>query len=204
MIQNTETCAVPGFMANGIHAVIKENGDKDLALVYSIVPAKASGVFTSNCFKAAPVLLDEIRIRIKSGVAQAVLVNSGNANAATGQEGYQDVIAMSGSIAGKLNIDDKLVLVASTGVIGRKLPVKKITSSMQRLVKGLDLYTLPGLNEVAFGADEENINPIKDFPLPMTEPPISCTAVKINDFILLDPCFDEEKEARIVPMKMLI
>jgi glutamate N-acetyltransferase/amino-acid N-acetyltransferase len=152
MIQNTETCAVPGFMANGIHAGIKENGNKDLALVYSIVPARASGVFTRNCFKAAPVLLDEIRI--KSGVAQAVLVNSGNANAATGQEGYQDAIAMSGSLAGKLNIDDKLVLVASTGVIGRKLPVKKITSRMQRLVKGLHPNGLTAAAEAIMTTDK--------------------------------------------------
>jgi exosome complex RNA-binding protein Rrp42 (RNase PH superfamily) len=58
----------------------------------------------------------------------------------------------------------------------------------------LDLYTIPGLDEVPFGNDEANKNPnvINDFTLPMIEPPISCTAVKINDFVLFDPCFDEE------------
>ncbi len=135
MIQNTETCAVPGFRANGIHTGVKETGMKDLALIFSVVPAKASGVFTKNRFKAAPVLLDEVRI--KSGVAQAVLINSGNANAATGQDGYTDALRMSKSASDKLNISDELILVASTGVIGHRLPVQKIELGMNRLVKGL-------------------------------------------------------------------
>jgi len=152
MIKNLETCTVPGYMANGIHAGIKENGIKDLALIFSIVPARASGVFTRNCFKAAPVLLDEERI--KSGLAQAVLVNSGNANAANGRTGYQNAIAMSESIADKLNIKDKLVLVASTGVIGRKLPIKRITLSMKRLVNGLHPNGLPAAAEAIMTTDK--------------------------------------------------
>ncbi|HVO65028.1 MAG TPA: bifunctional ornithine acetyltransferase/N-acetylglutamate synthase, partial [Syntrophales bacterium] len=95
IIEAYEGITIPGFTANGIHSGIKENGIKDLALIYSTVPARASGVFTRNSFKAAPVLLD--KIRLKSGIAQAVLINSGNANAATGQTGYQDAMAISGS-----------------------------------------------------------------------------------------------------------
>ena len=151
-VKASERFAVPGFTANGIHAGIKENGIKDLALIYSNVPAKAAGVFTRNCFKAAPVLLDEVRL--KSGAAQAVLINSGNANAATGQTGYKDAIAVSGNIASKLNIDDKLVLVASTGIIGRKLPVNKITSSIKKLVEGLRPNGLPAAAEAIMTTDK--------------------------------------------------
>ncbi len=126
---------VPGFLANGIHAGIKEAPKKDLSLIYSTTPAKAAAVFTTNAFKAAPVLLD--MERIKSGLAQAILTNSGNANAATGPEGYKDARAMSAALSKRLNIQDDLVLVASTGVIGHRLPVKKIESGLDKLIKGL-------------------------------------------------------------------
>jgi len=127
--------AVPGFLANGIRAGIKEEQKKDLSLIYSTVPARAAAVFTTNAFKAAPVLLD--MERIKSGVAQAILTNSGNANAATGQDGYHDARAMSAALSEKLAIRDDLVLVASTGVIGQRLPISKIQSGIGRLVRGL-------------------------------------------------------------------
>ena len=122
-----ENYAVPGFLANGIHAGIKEDRKKDLSLIFSMVSAKVAAVFTTNAFKAAPVLLD--MERIKSGQAQAILTNSGNANAATGAGGYQDALAMSRSLSQRLGIRDDLVLVASTGVIGRRLPLKKIESA---------------------------------------------------------------------------
>ena len=123
MKPNFENYAVPGFLANGTHAGIKEDRKKDLSLIFSTVSAKAAAVFTTNAFKAAPVLLD--MERIKSGQAQAILTNSGNANAATGTGGYQDALAMSRSFSQRLGIRDDLVLVASTGVIGRRLPVKR-------------------------------------------------------------------------------
>jgi len=129
--KESETYAVPGFLANGIHAGIKENGIKDLALIFSVVPAKASAVFTRNCFKAAPVLLD--MERIKSGMAQAILANSGNANAATGEAGYADAVDMSRCASDKLNIADELVLVASTGIIGHRPPVRNIKEGMEDL-----------------------------------------------------------------------
>jgi len=130
-----DICAVPGFLANGTHAGIKEGRQKDLSLIFSTLPAKAAAVFTTNAFKAAPVLLNMERIR--SGQAQAILTNSGNANAATGAEGYRDARAMSGFLSRRLGIPDDLVLVASTGVIGRRLPVKKIETAMGRLIRGL-------------------------------------------------------------------
>ncbi len=130
-----EAYVVPGFLANGIHAGIKEARKKDLSLIYSTVPAKAAAVFTTNVFKAAPVLLD--MERIKSGCAQAILTNSGNANAATGPAGYDDARATSACLSKRLDIQDDLILLASTGVIGHRLPVKKIESGLDRLIKGL-------------------------------------------------------------------
>jgi glutamate N-acetyltransferase/amino-acid N-acetyltransferase len=127
--------SVPGFLANGIHTGIKENQKKDLSLIFSQAPAKAAGVFTKNSFKAAPVLIDIERLRAES--AQAILANSGNANAATGSEGYKDALDVSAALSKELNIEEKMILMASTGVIGQRLPVEKITRGMKKLVEGL-------------------------------------------------------------------
>jgi len=150
--KESDTYAVPGFLANGIHAGIKENGIKDLALIFSVVPAKASAVFTRNCFKAAPVLLD--MERIKSGVAQAILANSGNANAATGEAGYADAVDMSRSVSDNLNIADELVLVASTGIIGHRPPVRNIKEGMEELVRGVHPNGLPAAAEAIMTTDK--------------------------------------------------
>jgi glutamate N-acetyltransferase/amino-acid N-acetyltransferase len=136
---------VPGFLANGIASGIKADGSKDLSLIYSKVPAQAAGVFTANRFKAAPVVLD--MERIQRGCAQAIVVNSGNANASTGDAGYEDACAMSRAVSRELEIDEDLVLVASTGVIGKKLPVEKILENMGSLVGGLSESGLPSAEE---------------------------------------------------------
>jgi len=141
MSESDQKFEVPGFQAAGIASGIKEDGRKDLALLYSEAPAKAAGVFTTNVFKAAPVLLD--LERIKSGTSRAVIINSGNANAATGDEGYQDAVKMARFCAGALQIDEVQVLVASTGVIGRKLPIDKVAGNVSRLVKGLSPGGIP-------------------------------------------------------------
>jgi glutamate N-acetyltransferase/amino-acid N-acetyltransferase len=130
-----EPITVPGFLANGIHVGLKADGRRDLSLLFSTLPAKAAGMFTTNSFKAAPVLID--RKRIKSGLAQAILTNSGNANAATGDQGYRDALGMSKAAADSLSIPDDLVLVASTGIIGQCLPVEKIIAGMPELTAGL-------------------------------------------------------------------
>jgi len=146
-----ETYAVPGFLAFGIPVGIKEGGRKDLALIYSVKPAVAAGVFTTNCFKAAPVLLD--MERIVSGVAQAIVTNSGNANAASGREGYEDAVRMSRSAADHLHIPEDLVLVASTGVIGHRLPVDRIEAGMGYLVSGLHERGIPDAEEAIMTTD---------------------------------------------------
>ena len=135
MTEIGEVATVPGFSANGVHAGIKTDERKDLALIFSSSPARAAGVFTTNSFPAAPVLVD--MERIKSGTAQAILANSGNANAATGEEGYADALATSRAASGGLGISDELVLIASTGIIGQRLPVRKIIEGMDGLVEGL-------------------------------------------------------------------
>jgi len=133
----------PGFKAAGVAAELKKKGKKDLGLIYSRVPANVAGVFTKNRVKAAPVLLDmEL---IKSGVCQAVIVNSGSANCCTGEQGMRDAEAMASLAASELGISNDLVFVASTGVIGEPLPIEKIKTAIPDLVKSLQPEGIPDL-----------------------------------------------------------
>ncbi|MFA5757630.1 MAG: bifunctional glutamate N-acetyltransferase/amino-acid acetyltransferase ArgJ, partial [Smithellaceae bacterium] len=109
---------------------------KDLGLICSTVPARVAALFTKNTFKAAPVLIDAERV--KRGTAQAILTNSGCANAATGKEGMADALAVSAAAAKQLKIPEEHLLICSTGVIGRRLPVRKIEAGIGKLVKGLN------------------------------------------------------------------
>jgi glutamate N-acetyltransferase/amino-acid N-acetyltransferase len=127
--------AVPGILAAGLHAGIKPPPARDLALVYSSNPATAAGVFTTNRIVGAPVKVT--RERIRSGVAQAIVASSGCSNVATGEQGVRDAREMTEIVAKHLRIPDERVLVASTGVIGRYLPMEKIRPALQKLVKGL-------------------------------------------------------------------
>jgi len=126
---------VPGFLAAGISAGLKKNRERDLALIYSEVPAVAVGAFTTNRVKAAPVLLS--MERVKSGTARALLANSGSANACTGKQGLRDGRRLSGLIASSLKIDPSSVLLASTGVIGKPLPMPTIEKNLPRLLASL-------------------------------------------------------------------
>ena len=125
----------PGFKAAGIASGLKKGGKKDLGIILSEIPACVAGVFTQNKIKAAPVLLDIERI--KQGACQAVVVNSGNANCCTGKQGIRNAKAMAGHAASALGISEKHVLVASTGVIGKPLPISKIKKATPGLVKAL-------------------------------------------------------------------
>jgi len=130
-----ELAVVPGYRAAGLSAGIKKDGKKDLALVTSDPPARAAGLFTRNRVQAAPVLLD--RERIRSGLCGALLVNSGNANACTGEAGLRDAFAVSRDLARALGMAEQHILLASTGVIGVRLPVSRIRKALPRLVTGL-------------------------------------------------------------------
>jgi len=126
---------IPGFLGSAVSSGVKKKGKKDLALIYSEVPAKAAAVFTTNIVKAPPVILG--MDRIKSGYCQAVLVNSGVANAFTGKLGLKDSIVSSKDAADQLGIAEGLVIPSSTGVIGGRLPLDKMKKAMPKLVKEL-------------------------------------------------------------------
>jgi glutamate N-acetyltransferase/amino-acid N-acetyltransferase len=126
---------VKGFRAAAVCAGIKKNGKKDLVLIVSDTPAAAAGVFTKNRVQAAPVRLD--KQRLNSVECRAIVVNSGNANCCTGDQGMADARAMTRLAADSLNADDAHVLAASTGVIGQHLDMDKIRAAVPGLVNGL-------------------------------------------------------------------
>ena len=124
--------AAQGFLAAGLSAGIKKGNTKDMAMLYSKVPCEAAGTFTTNIVKAAPVKWDQ-KIVYESEKAQAVICNSGIANACTGEEGfgYCKETAKAASLA--LNIPEDSVLVASTGVIGQQIPIEKIKKGIENM-----------------------------------------------------------------------
>jgi len=126
---------VSGFLFSGISAGIKKDGGRDLGLIYSEVPAQVAGVFTTNAVKAAPVLLG--MERMKRGLCQAVVINSGNANACTGDKGVRDARRVSLLAAKRLGISERLVFLSSTGVIGVPLPMRKIEVRIPKLIEDL-------------------------------------------------------------------
>ena len=125
--------APQGFLAAGVCAEIKNWTKKDMAMVYSEAPCSAAGVFTTNVVKAAPVKWDK-QVVDHSEFVQAVVVNSGIANACTGEEGLGYCRATAQKAAEVLGIPQEAVAVASTGVIGKQLPMDKITSGVEALV----------------------------------------------------------------------
>ena len=122
-------CAAKGFKAAGVPAKIKYEGRNDVALVVADAPCAVAAVFTTNAVAAAPVLYD--RVVVKGGKVQAILANSGCANACTGEAGYKDAELSALATAGELGISPKHVLVASTGVIGRRLPMDRLLAGMK-------------------------------------------------------------------------
>lgn len=129
--------APQGFQANGIFCGIKRSGKLDLGLIYCEKPAVTVGVFTKNSIKAAPLVVT--MRKIKGGVAQAIIVNSGNANCYTGTFGLKYAEQSTDLIAKLLNLKSNHVLVTSTGIIGKQLPINKIVEGAPALVEGLDV-----------------------------------------------------------------
>ena len=128
--------AAAGFVAAGIAGGIKASGAPDMSLVATAdgAPVAAAGVFTRNKMTAAPVLTTKAHLEATSGQAVAVVLNSGNANAATGSKGLADAEAMCSSVAAQLGIDASQVLVCSTGLIGIPMPIEIITTAIPALV----------------------------------------------------------------------
>lgn len=131
-IEGGVTAAI-GFQAAGGSAGIKKENVKDMALIYSIVPCVAAGTFTTNLVKAAPVKWDQ-EIVYDGDTAQAIVCNSGVANACTGKKGYTYCHETAKVAAEELHIPEGSVLVASTGVIGKQLPIEKIQEGVRKLV----------------------------------------------------------------------
>lgn len=126
--------AAKGFEAAGVEAGIKYRNRKDMALIYSKMPCKAAGVFTSNVVKASPVLWDK-EIVDNSPCVHAVVINAGIANACTGKQGYECCAKTAKAASESLNIPENSVLVASTGVIGKQLPTDRITAGVKLLAE---------------------------------------------------------------------
>ena len=126
--------AAKGFEAASAAAGIKYEGRTDMAMIYSKLPCKTAGAFTTNIVKAAPVLWD--KEVVESGVkSQAVIVNSGIANACTGKEGFDICRQTAKAAAEVLGIDPEGVLIGSTGVIGMQIPMDKITAGVKMLAE---------------------------------------------------------------------
>jgi glutamate N-acetyltransferase/amino-acid N-acetyltransferase len=123
--------APAGFYASGVKAGVKYEGKYDVALIKSAVPARAAGLFTRNLVKAHPLLLTERHLQ--DGTAQAIIVNSGNANACMGETGEKAALEMAEITAGALGLPVSDVLVSSTGVIGQKMPMEKIIPGIREV-----------------------------------------------------------------------
>ncbi len=155
---------VKGFFGSALACGVKKE-KRDLALIYSERPAIVAGTFTQNRIKAAPVKLT--KRRIKPGWAQAIIINSGNANACTGKQGDKDASLMSKWVARALGIPERLVLVASTGIIGKLLPTEKIKQAIPSLVKNLGQRSFRDVAEAIMTTD--------------TFPKLSFTKGKVNN-----------------------
>ena len=129
--------AAKGFKAASAAAGIKYKDRKDMAMIYSEAPCKAAGTFTTNIVKAAPVKWDK-DVVTNSPYAQALVINAGIANACTGEEGLRYCKETAKAAAESLSIPVNSVLVASTGVIGKQLPMDRITAGVKALVPALD------------------------------------------------------------------
>lgn len=136
LIEEGSITSVVGFKAAGITAGLKKSGKKDLALLVSDTPALSYVMVTQNRFRAAPVILCET-YQAQSPFKRALVINSGNANAGTGEEGMKNAITMAEKTAALIGVDKNEVFVASTGVIGEQLPIEKIEKGLATIIPRL-------------------------------------------------------------------
>jgi glutamate N-acetyltransferase/amino-acid N-acetyltransferase len=135
-IENGSITSVRGIKAAGINCGIKKQ-KKDLALIYSEVPCNTAGTFTLNKVVAAPLVISKEIINKKKKV-RAILVNSGNANACTGEKGLANAVKMQQYCAEKLGLQPDEVIISSTGVIGQQLPMQKLISGINTISGTID------------------------------------------------------------------
>jgi len=134
MIRNITN--VRGIKCWGAHTGVKSMR-RDLALIYSEVPAKVSATFTQNLVCAAPITLSKKHLEESKNTSQAIVVNSGNANAVTGKQGDEGALKMAQTTAEELGIDVNQVIVASTGIIGREFPTEEVVTGIKENIKNL-------------------------------------------------------------------
>ncbi|TVQ50194.1 MAG: bifunctional glutamate N-acetyltransferase/amino-acid acetyltransferase ArgJ [Saprospirales bacterium] len=139
MIKNITN--VRGIKCWGAHSGVKSLR-RDLAIIYSEVPASAAAVFTQNKVIAEPIKLS--KKHMKDGIIQAIVINAGNANACTGDDGYKGAEAMASTLAEELNIEKELVLVASTGLIGKPFPTTEIVNGIREITPKLSKKSSAG------------------------------------------------------------
>lgn len=142
---------IRGFYFAGVKGGIKK-GNKDLGLIYAPDGATCGAAFTTNRFKASHIILD--LPRVKRGTVKALLVNSGNANACVGKEGVDDARRILKTLAVELEISEKETLMASTGIIGKRLPVKQIEKSIPLLIKSLSRFRAEQFAEAIITTDK--------------------------------------------------
>ncbi len=132
-----DTWTIPGFRAAGMASGIKPDGIPDLALIASDVPCVAAAVFTQNAFAAAPVQYDRKLMRVAAQSLRAVIVNSGNANACTGETGMVHAASMAHIVEDTLGLPKRSAFVMSTGVIGVPLPIERVREGVPKLAEQL-------------------------------------------------------------------
>jgi len=138
---------VPGFKAAGIYCGIKKDeSKKDLSVIYSEKKAVSAAVFTTNKVKAAPVVIN--MENVKNDNTQAIVINSGNANACTGKKGFEDAENMIAAVAKGLDLSPNEVLVASTGIIGVPMPMDKVIDGIE---KAVSVLTYKGFDDASMG-----------------------------------------------------
>ncbi len=150
-IENGSIVTPQGFKASGLHCGVKRKR-KDLGIVYCETPANAAAVYTLNVIQAAPLKVTKESLA-EEGKIQAVVVNSGNANACTGKQGEQDAYTMRKVTAEKFSIPEHYVAVASTGIIGLEMPMDNILSGIERLTPKADAESAQKFNEAILTTD---------------------------------------------------
>jgi len=131
---NKNLTNVRGIQCWGGHIGIKANR-RDLAIIYSTVPASAAAVFTTNLVVGEPIKV--CRDDVRKGILQAFVVNSGNANTCTGEQGYKSALTMRNTAAEALKLDPAHVLISSTGIIGEPFPIEKVVDGIHEVAKKL-------------------------------------------------------------------
>ncbi len=143
--------APKGYLFATVEAAVKKPGRQDIALIVSAVEADMAGTFTTNAVKAAPVKI--CMKKIASGTGQAIVVNSGNANACTGQQGLKDAKEMIGIVSKESGLSQDLIYISSTGVIGTPLPMERMRQPLQTLAKNIGRADIDGVAKTIMTTD---------------------------------------------------